>query len=111
MWLFPYNGMGGLIGKAAPTVGSSPVFAYGGYSQNTGWSQAGDPGRIYFRPNNYSPLLASRALLSRSNWNHVVLTYSRTGVSLFLNGRLDSSLSGDFAIAARKPSLSRIFFV
>ena len=100
MWLFPYNGMGGLIGKAAPTVGSSPVFAYGGYSQNTGWSQAGDPGRIYFRPNNYSPLLASRALLSRSNWNHVVLTYSRTGVSLFLNGRLDSSLSGDFAIAA-----------
>ena len=99
MWLFPHNGMGGLIGKAAPTVGSSPVFAYGGYSQNTGWSQAGDPGRIYFRPNNYSPLLASRALLSRSNWNHVVLTYSRTGVSLFLNGRLDSSLSGDFAIA------------
>ena len=51
LWLLPWNGMGGLIAKAAPTVGSSPVFAYGGYSQNTGWSQAGDPGRIYFRPN------------------------------------------------------------
>jgi hypothetical protein len=73
-------------------------FSVGFYTSSGGLYAAGTAGKIYVHAANAQPLASSTTNLSTGQWYFVVVTFNGSNCSIYVNGALDSSTSGNFSI-------------
>ena len=83
--------------KSSDNENTYNLISIGSYSDYTGWKTTGDEGRIYYHGENYQTLLSSNSLLSTGQWYHIVVEASPTEGSIYINGLLDKTSSGDYS--------------
>lgn len=78
-------------------VNTYAVFSIGSYSSSGGSAASGTAGKLYWHGKNGVTQAASTNNISANIWNHVVVTFSATQASFYINGVFDSTTSGDYS--------------
>jgi hypothetical protein len=74
------------------------VFSVGHTSNTGGGHLDGTDGKVYFRGLNAGGTLESETTLQTGQWYHLAITFTGSEARLYINGDLDKTQSGDFAI-------------
>lgn len=64
------------------------------------------PGTVWFQTHNNSARLVSNSTLNTGQWYHIAVTFDVTSASLYIDGALDSSVTGDFSLPTNLTSKS-----
>ena len=77
-------------------VNTYAVFSIGSYSASGGSATAGTAGKLYWHGKNGVTEAASTNNITASRWHHVVVTFSASQASFYINGVFDSTTAGDY---------------
>jgi hypothetical protein len=111
-WVYPTSLTNSVIcGKQVDGLNSYGVLSIGCYSSTLGGIVAGTSGIVYWHSQNSQSVAASSSnnALSANVWSHIVVTFTRTTVMIYINGVLDSSTSTNGSIPPyNTPTYTRI---
>ena len=74
------------------------VFSIGSYADGGGTLSSGTPGIIYYHNKNFQTVLSSSTALSANTWYRLAVTFNTSGVTLYINGIQNATLSGDYSV-------------
>jgi Concanavalin A-like lectin/glucanases superfamily len=101
MWskiVFQQPANGAIFGRNHPTVDCA-CLTFGGYSQQSvGWTTSGTPGILYFHSSNGHNVVQSTNKIQAGVWQQVLVTFSTTGCSFYINGIPAGTVSGNNSI-------------
>ncbi len=98
VWVNPAGLRGTILSKQKNGVATNSVLSIGYYASAVGTAAEGTPGIVYFRSQNGKPLLASNIALQTGHWYHIAIVFNTTQASVYINGQLDNTVTGDFSI-------------
>jgi hypothetical protein len=95
-WINPSRISSGAIwGRNHPTVDGAG-FTFGAYPQQyVGWPTAGTPGMLYFHSSNSHAVSSSTGLITQGIWQQVVVTFSASQCTFYINGTPAGTVSGN----------------
>jgi hypothetical protein len=79
-------------------VNSYNVLSVGSYSGSTGVFTSGTSGIVYYHNKNSQTILNSSTVLSANTWYRLAVTFNTSGVTLYINGVQNATLSGDYSV-------------
>jgi hypothetical protein len=79
-------------------VNSYNVLSVGSYSGTTGVFTSGTSGIVYYHNKNSQTILNSSTALSANTWYRLAVTFNTSGVTLYINGVQNATLSGDYSV-------------
>lgn len=77
-------------------VNTYAVFSIGSYSTSGGSGATGTAGKLYWHGKNGVVQAASTNNITANRWHHVVVTFSASQASFYINGVFDSTTAGDY---------------
>ena len=87
-----------ILAKQSNGENTYATLTVGYYADATGNLVAGTPGVVYYHSQNGIAVLNSGSTtLSASTWNHVAVSFNASGASLYINGILVGSASGNYS--------------
>ncbi|MEX2311928.1 MAG: LamG-like jellyroll fold domain-containing protein, partial [Rhodospirillales bacterium] len=84
--------------KQHDAVDTYAVFSVGHTSDSGGGLVDSTDGKVYFRGLNAGGTLESTSTLQTGQWYHLAITFTGSEAQLYINGALDKTQSGNFAI-------------
>ena len=101
------NNQGAFFAKQHDGANSYATFLVGGNNDGSGLASA-TPGIVYFSSENSSAIVASAKPLPTNAWCQIAVTFSPTNCSIYFNGVLSGSASGNFSIPDDAATLTTI---
>ncbi len=87
-----------LLSKQSNGENTYATLTVGYYADASGSLVAGTPGVVYFHAQDGTTILNSGATtLSTGTWSHVAVTFDASGATLYINGVIAGTASGDFS--------------
>jgi len=89
-----------IIAKQYDGVDSLAVFSIGTYASSSGGPAFGEPGVLYFHPQNSIPFAMSSATVTNGIWQHVAVVFDTNACVFYINGIRCGTNPGDYSVPA-----------
>lgn len=97
-WINPQVASSGAILTKQHNGVDGTMFTFGGSTDGYGQWFDGDPGVLYFHPQNGAPAALSSSSLTAGMWQQVVVVFTGGSCSFYINGVLCGTNAGDYGV-------------